>query len=426
MGFLHKLFGKGDPIARMRRALEQKRWADALAIGSALEPAGISSERQAELANLLTAAGNGLAELNLVEGESCLRAGDKARAAEHFTLATEQVCDPELRQRIAAATASLVMSAPRVEPLPPAANDGCGSGCSSPCGNADTAGATGGSPDEDLDTQTRLELILASYPEGWAERYLQLGGSFREAFLLAHEGRADDALAAFDAVQESARDDLFYFERGALHGRIGETAKACSDLEEALERNPGHFLAIDTLLHLELATGNVISAEQRLNLMLSQRVAPAFCHGNLAAIKARKGDLSAALDHGLQAIASGERGMETLLLTSSLLERAGRTDEAEKVLMCFPGGGCSGGSNLPLAEFWLRHEKNLDKALESFKGALRSEPGNPRWLLRVAQVYLARGWKKEGISLLESALATPGLEPVLLEEGTALLETART
>jgi len=90
-----------------------------------------------------------------------------------------------------------------------------------------------------------------------------------------------------------------------------------------------------------------------------------------------------------------------------------------------PGGGCSGGANLPLAELWLRYGKNLDKALESFKAALRSEPDNPRWLVRVAQVYLARGWKKEAIALLEKVLKVAGLEQGLRAEAAAQLEVAK-
>jgi tetratricopeptide (TPR) repeat protein len=277
----------------------------------------------------------------------------------------------------------------------------------------------------ELDTQTRVELIVASYPEEWAERYLQRSDAFHEAFLLAHEGRAEEALTAFDAVTEEHRDDLFYFERGALRGRIGETALACSDLEKVLDLNPNHFLAIETLVHLELSTHREVSAEARLRRMLLRGIAPAFCHGNLARILVRRGELQTALEHGQQALAGGDASVETLLLTASLLEQNGQPNEAERVLVRLPGGGCSGGPNLPLAEFWLRHGKNLDKALESFKAALRSEPDNPRWILRVAQVYLARGWKKEGVSLLEKVLATDSLEPGLSAEAAALLDASK-
>ena len=424
MGFWRKMFGGGDSLARMRLALEQKRWADALNIGANLEEAEVAPEERAELAELLVAAGDGLAELNLSEGEACLRAGDMARATEHFTLAAEQVRSPELKQRVMAVRAALEVPRVHAMTLPVTSSADCHTGCASPC-STEGGGKVEVTAGMELDAQTRVELIVASYPEGWAERYLQLRGSFREAFLLAHEGRAEDALTAFKTVAEGERDDLFYFERGALRARVGESSPASADLEMALELNPDHFLAFETLVHLELSTGNENSAETRLNRMLSKNFAPAFCHGNLAVIFARRGEKKAALDHGLQAIAGGEGSPETLLLTASLLEQHGQTNEAERVLMHLSGGGCSGGPSLPLAEFWLRHGKNLDKSLESFKGALRSEPDNPRWLLRVAQVYLARGWEKEGISLLEKALSAATLEPRLHAEGKALLNAAR-
>jgi predicted Zn-dependent protease len=77
--------------------------------------------------------------------------------------------------------------------------------------------------------------------------------------------------------------------------------------------------------------------------------------------------------------------------------------------------------SIPLAEFWLRQKTNLDKALEAFKGALRQGPDQSRWVMRIAQTYLAKGWKKEGLKLLKNALADPDLDPELQREGSVLL-----
>jgi hypothetical protein len=77
------------------------------------------------------------------------------------------------------------------------------------------------------------------------------------------------------------------------------------------------------------------------------------------------------------------------------------------------------------AEFWLRHGKNLDRALESFKGALRHELDNPRWLLRIAQVYIAKGWKKDAVGPIESLLAQGGLPEELAGEVRAAAEAIR-
>lgn len=423
MSFWRKLFGGGTSLAQMRLALEQKRWADALNIGTDLEQAGSTPAERMELGELLVVAGDGLAELNLSEGEACLRAGDVARANEHFGLAASQARSTDMRQRVLQATTELQRDAGTVKHLMPTSPDSCHTGCISSCGGA---GKESGDafPGMELDTQTRLDLILATYPDGWAERYMQRSGSFCEAFLLAHEGRAD-AAAAFEELPEEEHDDLFYFERGALRGRIGETSLACKDLEKALEINPAHYLAFETLVHLEMSTNNGIPAEARLKRMLSLNISPAFCHANLAHILVRRGDVQGSLDHGLQALNGGDTSAETLLLTASLLEQKGQIDAAEKVLLHLPGGGCSGGANLPLAEFWLRRGKHHDKVLEAFKAALRSEPDNPRWLIRVAQVYLARGWKKDAISLLEKVLAAGSLEPGLRSEASAHLDIAR-
>ncbi|MCK7497024.1 MAG: hypothetical protein MZW92_43635 [Comamonadaceae bacterium] len=78
-----------------------------------------------------------------------------------------------------------------------------------------------------------------------------------------------------------------------------------------------------------------------------------------------------------------------------------------------------------LAEFWLRHGKHLDRALESFKGALRHELDNPRWLLRIAQVYIAKGWKKDAVGPVESLLQRGGLPEELAVEVRAAAEAIK-
>lgn len=423
MKFFRKLFGSSDPMDRLRRLMEQKCWAEALAIGNDIEEGSpLTPEGTAELKVLLDAAGDALAELNLTEGEACLRVGDRARATEHFSLAAEHARSGGIQQQAQKALTSLMQPLPSSLP-PAAAKADCHSGhsgCSSTC-HSSHADEIEDTPEMELDSLMRLELILSSYPQEWTDRYLEIGETLREAFLLAHEGREEEAVRAFDSVPARERDDLFFFERGALHGRMGDAQKAFADLKKALELNPDHSLALETLIHLEMATGKDGSAESRLKAMLSQNLDPGFCHGNLAILHARRGELEKALDHGMQAIAAGGAGPETLQLAASLLERAGRIGEAERVLMGLSGGGCSGGANPLLAEFWLRHNKNLDKALEAFKDSLRHEPGNPRWLLRVSQVYLAKGWKKEGNDLLDKVLASPELDPRLREEGLALM-----
>ncbi len=416
MSFLKKLFGGGDPVDQVRRLLEQKRWADALAIGEGLDP-----ERHPELESLLNQAGDSLAELNVTEGQACLRAGDQARAAEHFDLALQHARSEQWKSAAGEAR-RLMKDAPAVASPESTATHGSCSDCR-PGSAAAKAAAPAMEDYGDLDTETRLELILAAYPPGLAERCHGLTGPLLEAFLLSHEGQGPEALQCFEQVPGDARDDLFYFERGSLLGRLDKTKEACQDLERAASLNPDHPLVMETLISLELAAGRDASAENRLRQLLQDGKAAGFCHGALAGLHARRGDLAAGLEHAMKAIGAGWNDPETMLLAAALLEKEDRANEAEALLSRLSGGGCGGGGgNVYLAEFWLRRGQNLDKALESFKRALREDPQNPRWLLRVGQAYMARGWEKEGRPLIKKALDDPSLAAGLRTEAQGLLE----
>lgn len=423
MSLMRKLFGGGDPLGPLRRAFRQKAWADVLARAESLDPGCLDPAGREELEKLRSEAGDALAELNLFEGDACLRAGNRERAVEHFALAAAQARSEELLQRISERQGSPVHSAPRPSPSPvsspaaPAQSSCCPTGCGS--------GGHGSSStsEEDLDEAVRLELILTSYPHEWAHRYNRLHGHLRRGFLLAHEGREEEALDAFDLVPIADRDDLYHFERGSLLARTGDEDGARKDLEKALGINPSHLLAHETLIDLDFARGDLDAAEGRLRTLLGRGEAPAFCYGRLAAVEASRGRLEEALSLGLEALSHGS-DPQVILLTASLLERAGRTAEAEAILSRFPSGGC-GGHNVPLAEFWIRHGKNLDKALAAFQGSLRHEPDSPRWRVRIAQVYFAQGRRREAEHLLTQALTGASLDPDLSREANSILEACR-
>ncbi|ALC16675.1 hypothetical protein DSOUD_1904 [Desulfuromonas soudanensis] len=417
MSFLSRIFGKTEPLSTLRRALDQRRLADALAIGHSLDRAGFGESELAELELLLTQAGDELAAVNLSEGEACLRAGDGERAAEHFALASSQARSADLVLRIRQAALQMDPTAsdlPQAVPAHP-----CTSGCSS----TDCAPTPSERAGLVSDASVRLDLVLCGYPPELAARYQRLSGSFLDAFLAAHEGEDDRALEFFELVPAGARDDLFYFERGSLLGRLGRGEEACEDLKRSIELNPELTLAREALVGVLLAGEQDLEAEKILAAMLEGGIAPGFSHGRMMIVCARRGDLEAALQHGLSSVNHGCEG-DTILAVASLLEKKGRIAEVEALLETLPAGGCS-GINVHLAEFSLRHGMNIDKALESFKGALRQEPGNPRWALRIAQAYLAKGWKKEGLSLLTKTLADPTLDAILKEEGSRLLDRHR-
>ena len=105
MGFLKKLFGGGASVEGLRKAVEQKRFADAKVMADQLlEQEALTG--QAEVEQLHAVAGDGLARLNLDEALGFQRAGDSTRAEEHLDLAMAQVCGTELRREIEAAMAN--------------------------------------------------------------------------------------------------------------------------------------------------------------------------------------------------------------------------------------------------------------------------------------------------------------------------------
>jgi tetratricopeptide (TPR) repeat protein len=415
--FLKKLFGGEEPLSAMRRAVDQRRWADALSHAEQVDADGLAGSERESYETMLTTAGDTLAELNREEAEAFLRGGDPQRALEHFQLAAAQARSPEAVARALARLHDLSQTGAELSDTAPVkAAISCSGTCSGHSATPADADVDG------LDPQCRLDLILAGYPGDLAARYQAKVGAFIAAFLLAHDGHDTEALAMFDSMPDASRDDLWFFERGSLLGRIDRIGEGIAELERALSINPGLHPALEALIQMEFASGREASLRKRLEQRLTLGQAPAFVHGWLAVLMAREGQLESALGHARQAIARGGRDPEILQLAGTLLERNGLIDEAEQMLLRLPSGGCSGGPSLPLAEFWLRHNRNLDKALLWFKAGLRSEPDNPRWLLRIGQVYLGRGWQREGIRMIRQALENQALEPALRDEAREALD----
>jgi tetratricopeptide (TPR) repeat protein len=413
MGFLHKLFGVKDPLSRLRRAVNQQRWADVLREEEVLQREHLSDEMLVELDETVESAANRLAEINLHEGEACLRSGDQEGAVEHFQLAAgharSEVLKSLLVQHLAGASASLDAVLVSKD-----SKSCCSSGCHS------TADTSTDSIDE-MDMELRLELSLSSYPPDLAARYIAADSLFKQALLLSFDGDETEALKAFDAVDKAEQDDLYYFERGSLLVRSGETAQGRRCLQRSVELNPRQHLALETLVSLDLMEEQPAKAEARLNEMLSAEISTTFCFSRLAQIYAGKNDVEAAIAYGEQALASGPVEIDIIVLQSSFLEKAGQIAEAEAILLTLPSGGCGGGAHYLLAEFWLRHGKSLNQALEAFKSESRQDPTNLRWPLRIAQTYFALKWNKDGQALVQKILETPGLQADLRQEAEQIL-----
>ena len=416
MGWLGKLFGGGAAsIASLRKAVEQKRFADARLLAEQLLEQGVAEAERTELQELQLQAGDGLARLNLEEAFGFQRTGDLSRAQEHLELARELAGSQELCREIDQLLSSEPDEGRAVPEKPAAGHSGCG-GCA--------PGALVGpesSQQEHLDLETQLDLVLTAFPDEIVERYRSKGDVFLQAFLLSNGGDDEAALSLWSQVPSEEQDALYCFEYGSALARAGKPAEARPALAKAVQLEPNLLLASEALIPVLVSLGETDAAFKHLQELLDRGQDPAFCHAHLAMLNLQLKNIDQALIHIREAVSLGVADGQFLQLAASLLERSGSTKEAEAVLQRLPGRGCGGGISLPLAEFLLRQKRDLDKVLDSFNAACRQNPDSPRWQLRVAQTYLARNWRKEGTELLQKVVEDPRLEPELQLEAKSLL-----
>jgi len=402
MSLFKKMFAKKDPVDEMRQLYTRQDWAGLLTVAKRLDRTDLAEDLLTEITAWENQAGDALAAINLEEGAWAQKSGNLLRAREDYQLAIEQARSGELRKKAEEALVSLDHGQP-FTPIDrdedgPAIHAGCSSSCTSHVGPAVA------SHEMDLDEEARLELLLATMSPELSERYLAASVEFRQAWLAIQDGEEDQALALLQQISEEEHDALFLFERGALMARAGQHDDALQDLKAALTLEPDLFPAFEAMADVLVSVGRLDELEKLLKQNLVRVGFSGYCWARLAELHVRRSEYEPALAAGLKALDEGFMDQGLILLCAQLLERAERFDDAEALLKKLSGGGCGGGVHPMLAEFWLRRGQQLDKALESFKGALRQERDNPRWLLRIAQVYLARGWRKEASEQVERLL----------------------
>jgi Tfp pilus assembly protein PilF len=423
MSLFKSLFGKSDPVAELGKLYARQEWAALLSAAKRLDRAALPAEIQEQVAGWEVEAGDRLAALNIDEGEGALRLGNQLKAREHLQLAETQARSAEVQQRVKQLLADLesgktVVGAAKAKVADAA---GCGSGCATSCAPSGAAAEE----DAELDTGERLELLLATLPHELAGEYAAAGDTFLQGWLAVQEGDDARALKLFAQVPAAQQGALLRAERGVVRSRTGETRAAEADLRAALAELPELFHPFDALVTLLAVTGRHRDLEVLLRQTLAEGRFVGYCWARLAQLEAGRGNVAEALAAGDKALDDGEVDPATVVLCAQLHEQTGDQQAAEALFARLPSGGCGGGAHPLLAEFWLRHGKNLDRALESFKGALRHELDNPRWLLRIAQIYIAKGWKKDAAGPIENLLTRTGLPEELAVEVKAAAAALR-
>ncbi len=404
MGLFGKLFGGGPSLDRLRRAVQQKRYADARILAEELLSQDLDEREKQDILPLAAEAGDQLARMNFEEGLGFQRNGQFEQAMEYLQLASELVHSDSLRDEISAAMG------PQPDPTD-----------AFPRENAATADRTDGPGPAFGEDDLQLDLILTSYPEELRQRYEVKSPLFKKAFLQTHSGDDRAALDSWLKVPDQERDELYFFELGSLYGRSGALTDARTCLEEAVKKNPQMALAIEALVTILLGLKEFEAAEKILRSLLEEGMNPRFCHAQLTYLYASQGEFEKAAREARLGLTVQNGDPAFLQLAAQVFEQLSAFDEAETALKRIPAGGCCGGISLPLAEFWLRRNKELGRILDVFNAACREDPENPRWQLRAAQTYLARNWRKDALKLFRKVVGDPRLDPDLAEEAARQL-----
>lgn len=419
MGLFGRLFGSGTTLDKIQKAYSRQDWAEVVALAETFDSEAQESA-DASWVELVTAAGNQLARINLEQAEACLRAEDPERAREHLELVIKHGRDSELCQ----AARHLLE---QCESEPDISLPATGHCASCDTGSTKTSDkSTVEDPMEIADFAEAWELTLAALPAHWAESYARLTPSLQQAVLLAHSGRDDEAKQIFLKQNQPESSDVTQYELAGLYLRNEDLESGLAILEELLQNHPQHDLALQLAIDLVFQQIPLPWLQHYLLQNLDLGIHAGLCHAGLAKLAAVAGDEEELVKHVKNALDNDYLDYDLLVWSARILEKRGLFDEAERMLQHLPGGrGCSGGSDPLLGEFWLRHGRNADQALDSFKSAARQDPENPRWALRIAQSYLLKGWKREADAMLTQIVRTPQLDEQLKKEAELALGKIR-
>lgn len=409
MALFKKLFGKKDLTVQLQEAFQRREWAEVVRLSDECDVAAESSLQQ-----MVVEARETLAALNIQEARTRFSQGDSISGYEHLELAKQYGATVEQLQDFDLGNEALTDA-----PLkPPSKADHSCSSCSG------QALPEGGDAELVEAFEADWELLLAGFPESVAAAYMAKSDDFRVALFKAYEGENDAACVLFGACGENDHDAHFFYEYGSALCRAGRFKEGLEFLLAVVQRLPEHRLAWELLLDLDGDDTKVPQIEEKLLQLIENPEMKGFAAAALARIAWRAGDGGLIIQYGELALAAGEPAPDIMQMMAGVLEAREEFQAAEALLSRLPSGGCGGGAHPALAEFWLRRKTHLDQSLEAFKNASRQEPENPRWLLRIAQTYLAKGWRRDGLKLLNQIASLEDLSPDLSREVRAGLDAS--
>jgi tetratricopeptide (TPR) repeat protein len=331
-------FFKKDPatlLEKGQRLLQRDDFAHAaLEFKAALELLGDQSESplQDKCRQGMQTALNALAEVNLSEARHLLQLGNRAKALEHLELAISQASDEGLRARVEELRAGSLPEA-AVASAAPAEGHSC-----SGCGTHDH-GHDEEMPDEEGFTGDRFELLVSALQGDLPQRYRAMGEEFAQAYLLADQGRYDEALPILGRVPGAFDNDIVLYEMAVIYHHQGKVDESESLFRRVLSLNPLNPSGNLALFHLLADKGRLQEAVNHLQQMI---------HRGVLVEQARfmLGDLLLATGHEeegmklLGGLLSTPFAKESAKLMVPVLQRQGRAQEAKQLAKQYLKGCC--------------------------------------------------------------------------------------
>ncbi|HBG05237.1 MAG: hypothetical protein A2075_01420 [Geobacteraceae bacterium GWC2_58_44] len=343
--FFGKLFKKDHRhyLTQGGKHLAAERYADArIDFQEALKrcPAEAAAD-QGEIQAGLDRAGNRLGELNLQEGESSLRAGELAKARDHFILAGELAVDETIRIMAGEGLKKLSQHAPS-SPAPPAVAKAAHGGSS--CGSCKDAGSHHPAPQEitesNLSEEDRFFLMIQPLPGDLPGRYAALGHEFARAYLLIHDGNDNEALPILQKMLVSSENDIVIYELALIMFRTGNIHECESHLKRALSINPASQTCYLALVHL-LAGGNRFAeAVATVKHMMEQGIMADQAQFILGELHEAAGNQSAAFEAWTRALELPSVARSAAERLVPLLNEQGRSEEAKYLTKRYLKGCC--------------------------------------------------------------------------------------
>ncbi|MBI2353906.1 MAG: tetratricopeptide repeat protein [Deltaproteobacteria bacterium] len=341
MTFLSRLFSKtaDDYLARGDRLLEAEHffearsaYEDGLQRHLGGKPAGADDAVALAFGAKIAQANRSLAEMNIGEAEYALGRGAHAKAAEHLELAITLTSDAALREKAEILLAICLENINDTNGLAPSAGS-----CRSCSAAAPEERPVVASAEPDLSPLDYYDLLIRQLPGEMYDRYAGLGERFACMYLAASRDEHEEALDLLDEWYDGSSSDIYFYEKGMILHRLGNTREAEDRLREAMAENAANPLPHLGLALLLIDGERLDEAADHLDTMIADGILPGHAlmlRGDICQVK---GDPDGAISRygDLLTTPFARQAAENL---HGVLTQSGRMQEAAAVYKRYLGG----------------------------------------------------------------------------------------